>query len=504
MARIGYTTRYFIRDDITMRSLFRHQPPALSMIFMLELWERFGYYTMQGILTLYFIRHLGFDDKTAYQTFGAMSALIYGMVVVGGYLGDKVLGIKRTMILGLWVLCLGYFSLALSGVTHVFYALGIICVGNGLFKSNPANLLSKAYEEDDTRLHSGYTLYYMAVNVGSIGALLAGPWVADHFGYPYAFLMSAIGIGLGLAHYAFWRQTIANIVSLVDTQLISMRRWGLIVLGIVLCVFLVAALLKHVMIAKIVVVGITLATLVIYCRLMMHATRAMFYRMLLALILMLEAIVFFTLYQQMPTSLTLFAVHNVHPELLGIYLDPQSFQALNAIWIVVLSPLMAIFYQYLHQNNIHIHVVYKFAAGMSSCACGFLLLFCSRYIHNDASLISSWWLVASYFFQSLGEVLISALGLAMVAELVSKVHAGFVMGMWFLTTAITGFTGAWVASLTALPHGVVAPLDSLMIYTHVFAQIGVVTAMIAVLLWVISPFLVRMQFMTNRADEHGA
>jgi POT family proton-dependent oligopeptide transporter len=115
-----------------MLTLFREQPRAFHMIFMLELWERFGFYTVQGVLTLYFIRYLGYSDTESYYTFGAYSALVYGMVVIGGYLGDRVLGTKRTIVLGLVVLAAGYSSLAITDKQHVFLALGLICVGNGL------------------------------------------------------------------------------------------------------------------------------------------------------------------------------------------------------------------------------------------------------------------------------------------------------------------------------------------------------------------------------------
>ncbi|MDI1353218.1 MAG: oligopeptide:H+ symporter, partial [bacterium] len=161
-----------------MLSLFRDQPRAFHMIFMLELWERFGFYTVQGILTLYFIRYLGYSESQSYYTFGAFSALVYGMVVIGGFLGDRILGTKRTLVFGLFVLVAGYLSLAITDKAHVFLALGLICVGNGLFKANPSNLLSKCYKKNDVRLHGGFTLYYMAINLGSMVALFIAPAIS--------------------------------------------------------------------------------------------------------------------------------------------------------------------------------------------------------------------------------------------------------------------------------------------------------------------------------------
>lgn len=472
-----------------MPNPFHNQPRAFYMIFMLELWERFGFYTMQGILTLYFIRHLGYSDLDSYYTFGAFSALVYGLVMLGGALGDKVLGTKRTIVLGLTVLCLGYLSLAITDKEHVFLALGLICVGNGLFKANPSNLLSKCYEPNDPRLHSGFTLYYMAINLGSIIALFAGPAISSYYGYPYAYLLSAIGLVVGLANYWFQHQHVAHINTEADKRKLSLWHWGLLFLGLFLLTLGASFLLQHVLIAQYLMWGIVAVTVIAYCLLMRGQSKATIYRMLVAFALMLEAVLFFTLYQQMPTSLNLFAVNNVNPYFLGFAIDPQSFQALNPIWIVVLSPFMAYFYDLLNKRGISFSTPYKFALGTFMCALNFLLLYFCRYFHTDEGIVSSWWLISSYLFQSLGELLVSALGVAMVAELVPAAITGFVMGMWFLSSAVAGFIGASVASYAAMPEHIKPGVESLMIYTNVFACIGLVTLAIAILMWILAPRL---------------
>lgn len=466
-----------------MLAMFHEQPRAFGMIFMLEIWERFGFYTVQGILTLYFIRFLGFDDSQAYFTFGAFSALVYGMVAVGGYLGDKILGTKRTIVLGLITLATGYLSLAITDKEHVFLALGLICVGNGLFKANPSNLLAKCYPENDPRLYSAFTLYYMAINLGSTFSLFLGPYLSTRYGYPYAFFVSFIGLLLGLANYMFQRKHIRDIHTPADDNVIRLWQWLAVFLGIVIVTIIASLLLQHVMLARKLVWLITAVVVFIYFMYMRREKKNSVMRMLVALILMLEAILFFTLYQQMPTSLNLFAVNNVVPVLFGISFDPQSLQALNPIWIITMSPVLALFYNKLNKRGISFPVPYKFAAGMLCCGISFSLLYFSRFMHDDGGMVSSWWLVASYFFQSTGELMVSALGVAMVAELVPVHITGFVMGMWFLTSSVAGFIGASVASYTALPKHVSPGLESLVIYTDVFIWIGMIALAIGGLMW---------------------
>src|SRR3990167_1798895 len=318
-----------------MLVLFREQPRAFYMIFMLEIWERFGFYTTQGLLTLYFIRGLGMTDVNAYYTFGAFSALLYGMVAVGGFIGDHLFGTKRTLVLGLIVLAMGYLALALLQSTHIYSALALIAIGNGLFKANPSNLLSRCYDKNDPRLHGGFTLYYMAINLGAIIALIMGPTLSSHFGYSYAYFASFIGILLGLVNYGFQRQHIANIQTSADNRIITPWMWIGFGIGLVITTYLCTQLLHHVMLAKQVLGWIVLACLLIYLFYMSRETTDSRKRMFVALILMLEAIAFFTLYQQMPTSLTLFAVHHVRASFLGITIDPQSFRALNPLWIIL-------------------------------------------------------------------------------------------------------------------------------------------------------------------------
>ncbi len=484
-----------------MLNLFREQPRAFHMIFMLELWERFGFYTVQGVLTLYFIRYLGYSDLDSYYTFGAFSALVYGLVVLGGYLGDKILGTKRTIVLGLIVLVLGYFSLAITDKQHVFLALGLICIGNGLFKANPSNLLAKCYETNDPRLHGGFTLYYMAINLGSMIALFAGPSIASRYGYSPAYMLSAIGLVLGLVNYGFQHKYVAHIHTLADARKITWWQWIIVWAGIFLCAEGSAYLLQHVFLAKNLLLLITLFVTISYFYLMKKENKVSRMKMLVAFILMFEAVIFFTLYQQMPTSLNLFAVNNVIPHLFGITIEPQSFQALNPIWIVTMSPVLAYLYGGLNRKNILFTTPYKFALGMTMCAFSFLILYFARYYYTGNGMVSSWWLIISYLFQSLGELLVSALGVAMVAELVPPSIAGFVMGIWFLTSAVAGFIGASVASYTALPAHIKPGVESLMIYTNVFAYIGIVTLIIAVCMWLVSPLLSRFIILKNEKTE---
>lgn len=209
-----------------------------------------------------------------------------------------------------------------------------------------------------------------------------------------------------------------------------------------------------------------------------------------ALILMLEAIVFFVLYSQMPTSLNFFALHNVEHEVFGLAIEPAQYQALNPLWIMIGSPILAAIYNKMGDN---LPMPHKFAIGMILCSAAFLVLPLGAKFANEAGIVSVQWLVICYGFQSIGELMISGLGLAMVAQLVPQRLMGFIMGAWFLTNSAAAFIAGYVASMAAAPQGeITSKVESLAVYSDVFMKIGLVTGAIAIVMVFTAPLLNRM------------
>ena len=160
------------------------QTRSFTTVFLIEMWERFGFYGMQVLMVTYMMKKLGFVDTRANLVWGAAAALIYATPAIGGWIGDKLIGTRRTMKIGALVLAVGYALLWLPTDNEYFlyFALGVIIVGNGLFKPNSGNLVRKIYEGDDTRIDSAFTMYYMAVNIGSMISMTLTPWIRDYVG----------------------------------------------------------------------------------------------------------------------------------------------------------------------------------------------------------------------------------------------------------------------------------------------------------------------------------
>jgi len=322
------------------------QPRPFFMIFFVELWERFGYYGVQGILAVFFVKQLGFSQEQAFITFGAFAALVYGLISIGGYVGDHLLGTKRTLVLGAIVLAIGYFMTGMSLLKPqlIFIALGTIAVGNGLFKANPASLLSKCYPPKDARLDGAFTLFYMSINIGSLLSLSLAPVIAEKFGYAVTYNLCGAGLIIALLVYFACRGMVKDIGSEPDHRPLSLRNLALVLAGTVVMIFLCAWLMHNVMVANLVLIVLSIVVIAFFFREAFRLDKTGRNKMFVAFILMIEAVLFYILYAQMPTSLNFFAINNVHHEILGFTINPVSFQALNPFWVVVASPVLAAIY----------------------------------------------------------------------------------------------------------------------------------------------------------------
>ena len=475
-----------------MSNILNHPKPFYG-IFILEIWERFGYTAVISILAVFFVKDLGLSEADAFILFGAYSALIYSFIAIGGFIGDHVLGAKRTIIIGLLTLLSGYLLLGFGGLETVYLGMGFVCVGTGLFKSNPSSLLAKCYKQDEPeKLHNAFTMFYMAINIGSVIGLFISPVIGDVFGFKYSFLISGIGIFLALVSFLYTIPLLKNISTVAGAQPLQLGMLVMVIVGTILLSWATSLLLQYIFYAQIALALIAMTVLGIYLSILIKQTGKIKSRMILALILMSEGIVFFILYGQMQTSINFFAINNVEHSLFGFQVNPLSFQSLNPFWVVILSPPLAYFYMKLKQKGIHFNIYNKFATGMLLCSSSFLVLYICKFFATQDGIISSGWLVFSYFLQSSGELLISALGVAMVAELVPSKIAGFVMGMWFVFFSIGLLVSGYVATLTAMPEDLTNKVESLNIYTDTFLIIGLFALVAALSMFAASKYKAKL------------
>lgn len=465
---------------------------AFTTIFIIELWERFGFYGLQSLLVVYLIKELGFTDHMSDTLFGAFSALVYAFVSIGGYLGDKLFGTKRTLLIGAIVSTVGYSLIAYNTQGFLYVGLGAVITGNMFFKANPPSLVAKLYKPGDHRIDSAFTLYYLSINCGAFFSMIICPIAKSFFGWNVALWISAFGMAISIIVFLATKHFIKNIGSESDFQPMKFTKYLLAFVFIVLSVFVSAWLLKNLVITKWLLSISFIVILIVMGKILIKIKeKEDKIKFIVCAVLMFEALFFYVLYQQMPTSLNLFAIRNVHHSIFGIPVEGESFQALNPFWVIISGLILAKIFSSLGKKGKDFSMPIKFSFAMLLCSFGFLILpVGAKYFADANSMISGNWLVGTYFFQSTAEVLIGGLGLSMISKLVPYKEVGFMIGAWYMVSAVARFLGGYVAAWASVPKDLAGNTSlSLGIYADLFLKLGITAFVICVIMFLLAPKL---------------
>ena len=489
-------------------------PQGLMTLFFSEMWERFCYYGMRVLLTLFLVKSLLKGDSDAALIYGAYTALIYAAPVLGGKMADQYLGYRYAILLGAVLMAIGEFLMvggAVGGPDAIaqsemlmLFGMGALIVGNGFFKANISTIVGKLYEDNDPRRDSGFTIFYIGINIGALLATTVVAFVGETYGFEYGFGLAGIGMLAGL--FIFWsgRENYAAAPGLDITEeghrivgpILLMRSDGLsyrlplkmyqaITAGslalIPLCYFLISQndWMSVLLTALFVIVAASLIRAGIKEGPMWRD------RMIALVIFMVINIVFWACFEQAGTSLTLFADRNVSREIFGWTMPASMTQFFNPAFIIIFGSIFSVMWVKLDQLGKNPSIPMKFALGILQLGAGFLITLVGLQFANEEAMVPLLTLVFLYLLHTTGELFLSPIGLSMVTKLSPKSMAGTAMGGWFLSFAIANYAGGLIASLTG-GHGdsgeEVTAAAGLVKYTDVFATIGWTCVGIAVLI----------------------
>ncbi len=470
------------------------QPRVIYLSFFTAMCERFGYYIIGFLLTLYVKSVYNFSDAQAFAAFGLFTALGYLTPAIGGYLADHVIGIKRCLGLGLILEASGYVLLAIPSPDPVLFytALGAIIVGAGIFKTAPTNILGRAYDDNDPRIDSGFTLYYMGINIGSLASSLIAGSIQEAYGWHVPFLFAAAGLAVGFIWFIFFKHHAKNRESSAGLRPFSIGKWALTILGSCMSVALFAYLMSNAFVANICFYAGTAIVMLYFLYEIIVSPKEEKLRIIVCLILIFMAVVFFILYFQLYTSMDLFIERNIERTIFGFTVPTPYFLGLNGFWIIALSPLYAWLYKALERKHCDPSITTKFPMGILLIAtCFFSLAFACRYFATPAATISPLWMVLALFLYSAGELLTSALGVAMITRIAPTRMYGIMMGSWFLIAfALAAELSGRVAALASVPEHLQHDLHAaLAIYSGAFVKMGLMGLAVAILGFIASPWL---------------
>ncbi|WP_438989540.1 peptide MFS transporter [Polaribacter sp.] len=495
--------------------LFGH-PKGLFYLFFAELWERFSFYGMRALLTLYMVeeifKSLSNRDFATAAVYASYGSLVYASTVIGGQISDKILGMRASIFLGGILMAIGHFVLAIENDIAFFLALAFIIVGNGFFKPNISTFVGALYKDGDVRKDSGFTIFYMGINIGGwIAPLLCG-WLAVKYGYHYGFGLAGIGMMAGLIF--FWSGIKKNIFGdkgmppnneVYEKPIIGIPQKTLIPIIAVLCVPVIAFFLssyksittddtpiigeKNLVGIIFLIIGLAIASYLI--KILIGVTLEERKKLIMAILITFFMTLFWGFHELSGSVITLFASRNVALD--GIMTAAQT-NSLNSMFIIILAIPISLLWGYLSKKNLNPRTPYKFGLGLVLAGASFYILALSKGNADANGMVPFAYLLVMYLVLSIGELFMSPVGLSKITDLSPKKIVAFMMGIWFLSSAyafqIVGFIGKQLSVESTDAN--VGGLDTLGIYTDGFMLIAKYALGAGLIVIVFSPLMKKL------------
>ncbi|MES2626209.1 MAG: peptide MFS transporter [Pseudomonadota bacterium] len=553
-------------------------PRGLVILFFTEMWERFSYYGMRGLLILYLTQHFLFSDERSNVIYGAYTALVYVMTIIGGTLADRYLGSRKAVTFGAILLVIGHIGMAFEGggsrqimqyngseyqltldgrggdanqivrgaqgestisfdegavnmlvdnpaavglpasvptasyttrvETESFYlnlmylSLGLIIAGVGFLKANISTIVGSLYGFGDSRRDSGFTIFYMGINLGAfLSSILCGT-LGIVYGWKYGFGLAGIGMIFGLTiflKYQHWLEGRAEPPDPVKLQQKVLGPFSVEMLCYLTGIAIIAVSMLLVMNAHLVneayvgILGLLIfAVLVGYSFMSLQGDERD--RMLAAIYFILAQIPFWALFEQAGSSLNLFTDRLVDRTMLGMSVPAPVFQSLNAMFIVIFAPIMAWMWIALARKKLNPSAPVKFALGVFMAGLGFLVLVAGIKL-SGAGMTAVYFIFLIYWVHTIGELMVSPVGLSAVTKLAPARAVGMSMGAWFLYSGLANYLSGVIAATTGAETigGQLADTAAAKaVYVDVYSQVGYISMGVALLMLVISPLIRKM------------
>ena len=501
--------------SLDKKELFGH-PFGLFILFLTEMWERFSFYGMKALLIYYLVKYHLFSDEAGNFIVGGYAAMVYALPVVGGYLADKYLGFRKAVIFGGVLLVLGHIGLAYEGhqaflaengevvqdkfaLQAFFFSLSLIILGVGFLKANISSIVGALYEKEDIRRDSGFTIFYMGINLGSFVATLLCGWLGENYGWGYGFGAAGIGMIFGLITFIYGQKYLMGKAEPKNPEILKKKvfagisvEWLIYILSIASLFIIAQMVQRHTVVDWMLRItgAIALLMIIFYS---IKEEKIIRERLLALTVLIIFSVVFWALFEQAYTSMNLYADRVLDREFLGWTIPGPWFLSLNALFIIIFAPIVASLWVKLGKYNPNTPV--KFALAIILVGLGFGMLVIGANVTADGAKIAMIWLVLAYFLHTMGELCLSPVGLSSVTKLAPQKIVGFMMGVWFLATASSEFIAAVLANLAKIDTegGQVTDVTiALTSYTDLFSKLFWVGLIFGAVLLVLSPLLKKL------------
>lgn len=493
--------------------LFGH-PKGLFYLFFAELWERFSFYGMRALLMLYMVNEifkaLAEKDAASAAVYASYGSLVYASTVIGGRISDKILGMRSSIFLGGVLMAIGHFVLAIENDIAFFLALAFIVVGNGFFKPNISTFVGSLYKDGDERKDSGFTIFYMGINIGAFAAPLLCGWLGETYGWHYGFGLAGIGMVTGLLF--FWSGIKKNVFGdrglppnpeIYEKKILGIPQKTFVPIIAFLSAPVIAYLLsaykavgsgetflgdKNIVNILFVLIGISVLLYMLVIIVKSNTDERK--KLIMAVLITFFMTLFWGFHELSGSIITLFADRNVDLT----FLNAAQTNSLNPIFIIVLSIPISFLWAYLSKRNLNPRTPYKFGLGLVLAGVSFYILGISGASADENGMVPMVFLLVMYFILSIGELFMSPVGLSKITDLSPKRIVAFMMGVWFLSSAfafqIVGFISKQLSIESTDVN--VGGLQTLSVYTDGFSLIAQYALGAGLVVLIFSPLMKKL------------
>ncbi len=444
--------------------MFKEHPKGLMVLFFTEMWERFSYYGMRGILILYMVAAIsdggfGMDDKTAAAIYGLYTALVYLLALPGGWIADRIIGQRQAVFYGGVLIAAGNLSLAIPMFRWVLFPLGLILIvtGTGLLKPNVSAIVGDLYQDKGAKRDAGFSIFYMGINIGAFFGPLVCGFFGEQVNWHLGFLAAGIFMILGLIQYKYNMRYFGDAGLMKETSTEERSRakrsfsYGMLA---VVILTLILSLLHNINLINLTLQGMAAGTGVIivslaifyflYVLLFGHLDKTEKKRIILIFFLFIGAALFWSGFEQAGSSMNLFAARYTDRVFFNYEIPASWFQSVGALLIIIFAPLFGVLWVKLGKRNPSIPA--KFGLGLLLLGAGFMMLMWgSGFVRSEGPGVSPGWLISTYFLHTFGELCLSPVGLSSVTKLSPRPLVGQMMGTWFMGAALGNLIAGLVA-----------------------------------------------------------
>jgi len=473
-------------------------PKQLWYLFFSEMWERFCFYGMRGMLVIFMTTQLLMKEDVANLQYGATQAFVYAFTFIGGLFADKILGFRRSLFWGGILMIIGSCILAYDPKNLFFFGISFTIIGTGFFKPNISTMVGSLYKSDDTRRDAGFSLFYSGINIGALLGGYACIAIAQSYSWNLAFGLAAIVMLISLVTFVFTQRSLGSI-GLKPTRISKegeekpQKSWVeyAVYIGSLAVIPLIMMMVSKTEYTDYFMFTIGPLTLIYIFYEMFKCTREERKKLFAALAFIFFSIVFWAFFEQSGGSLALFAENNLDHNLAGMKLNPNGVNnSANSLFVIIFAPILGILWIYMSKRKIEPNTIVKFGLGFLFLGLAFYTFYSTRFFADGNGITSLNMFTLAYFIITFGELCLSPIGLSIMTKLSTKSLQGVMMGMWFLASAygqyVAGILGAEMATENATKQ------ERLVAYTNGYLDLAIYAAIAGVIVIAISPLLKKL------------